>query len=135
LCTKASTQEIEVEKAFIVGGGNPRDAKLRLAQALVTLHHGSIAATQARESFLGAFSTGAMPSDAPTVTVSSGSSLVDILLEQKLVSSKTDFKRLVSNGAIKNLKDGKTIEAFDAVLTVSADLKVGKHRFLKVLVK
>jgi tyrosyl-tRNA synthetase len=135
LCTQVSVGEIEKEKAFLAGGGNPRDAKLRLAEALVTLYHGSVLAAKGREAFLGAFSKGAMPDDAPEVIVVRDAVLVDVLLAEKTVSSKTDFRRLVSEGAIKDLKGEGAVKAFDLKVTADMDLKIGKHRFLKIRVK
>ncbi|MFA6158513.1 MAG: tyrosine--tRNA ligase [Candidatus Paceibacterota bacterium] len=134
-CTYLSNEEIEKERKFILGGGNPRDAKIRLAQALVSIYHGDAAAARAQESFVGAFSTGAMPSDAPEASVAADALLVDVLLGAKLVSSKTDFRRLVSEGAIKDLKGQGAIKAFDAKVTSDMDLKIGKHRFLKISLK
>jgi tyrosyl-tRNA synthetase len=134
-CTYASREDIDKERDFLACGGNPRDAKMRLAQALVRIYHGANAASKSSHSFINTFSTGAMPSDAPTAAVKPGSSLVEVLLEQKLVSSKTDFRRLISSGSVKNLKDGKSIEAFDAKIDADMDLKIGKHRFLKIRVK
>lgn len=135
LCTIVPLDGIEAEKSFLAGGGNPRDAKLRLAEALVSLHYGATVAAKAKESFLSAFSKGGVSDDAPTINVSSGRLLVDVLLESKLVSSKTDFRRLASEGAIKNLKSGEAIKAFDAAVSEDADLKIGKHRFLKIRIK
>jgi len=135
LCTTVSADDIEREKAFLAGGGNPRDAKLRLAKALVTLHHGEALAVKAQESFLGAFSGGALPSDAPEAMVAQGAALVDILLQSKLVSSKTEFRRLVGEGAIKDLKGEGAVTAFDLKVSADMDLKIGKHRFLRIRLK
>ena len=136
LCTPVSDTDIEKERAFLASGGNPRDAKVRLGEALVALHHGAEAAQRARESFFSTFSAGTIPADAPEANVVSGTLLVDVLLQNEVVSSKTDFRRLASEGAIKNLKNGgEAIKAFDATISEDADLKIGKHRFLKVRVR
>lgn len=138
LCTELSGEEITRERASLDQGGNPRDVKMRLALAIVALYHGPRAAGEAKASFVAAFSKagdGAMPASAPEALVVKGSVLADTLLESKIVSSKTDFKRLVSEKAIKDLKSGKTVEAFDAKIDADMDLKVGKHRFLKIRVK
>lgn len=135
LCTRKNDMAVAQEKAYLEAGGNPRDAKLRLAHAVASLYHGEAAADKAREAFLAAFSSvgaASIPADAPTATVAAGSLLSDALLGSKIVSSKTDFKRLVGEKAIKDLKTGAAIEAFDAKADADMDLKVGKHRFLKV---
>ena len=135
LCTRASMLEIEKEKKFIESGGNPRDAKLRLAQAVVALYHGSIAAEKAKESFLSAFSDGAMPKDALEARVVKGTLLSDALVAEKIVASKGEFKRLVSENAIKDLKSESSIESYDAKVETDMDLKVGKHRFIKIRIR
>jgi hypothetical protein len=76
-----------------------------------------------------------MPADAPVAQVVSGTLLADLLLEHKIVSSKTDFRRLASEGAIKDLKSGEAIKAFDEKAETDLDLKIGKHRFLKIRIK
>lgn len=135
LCTQVSAGDIEKERGFLANGGNPRDAKLRLAEALVALHHGAALAAKGREAFLGAFSKGAMPDDAAEVVVARATTLADVLIAEKVVSSKTDFRRLVSDGAIKDLKGEGAVRAFDLKVSADMDLKIGKHRFLKIRVK
>ncbi|MBI5134559.1 MAG: tyrosine--tRNA ligase [Candidatus Taylorbacteria bacterium] len=135
LCTEASEDDIAKEKAFLDRGGNPRDSKLRLALALVSIYHGKEGAEKAKGSFLAAFSKGDMSSEAPEALASKGALVSDVLVENKIVSSKAEFKRLVAEKAIKDLKSGKPIEAFDAKVESDLDLKVGKHRFIKIRVK
>ncbi|HEY4500563.1 MAG TPA: tyrosine--tRNA ligase [Candidatus Paceibacterota bacterium] len=135
LCTDVPDEDMSKEKAFLAGGGNPRDAKLRLAEAIVVLYHGLSVAKSTSGSFLSTFSGGIMPVDIPETKVSFGVFLSDVLLEQKIVSSKTDFKRLISEKAIKDLKNGSTIEKFDQKIDRNMDLKIGKHRFIKIRVK
>lgn len=135
LCTRVSDEEIEKEKAFLANGGNPRDAKMRLAVAITEVYHGKEAAEKAKESFVSAFSTGSMQEDAPEVAVTKGTLISDLLTTHKLVASKTEFKRLISEKAIKDLKSGNSLESFDVKVEGDMDLKVGKHRFLKIKVK
>lgn len=132
LCTRVSEEDIEKEKAFLSGGGNPRDAKMRLAVAIVEVYYGKSAAEKAKESFVSAFSGGSMPSDVPEVKALKGTSVSDFLISQKIVTSKTEFKRLVLEKAIKDLKADSIVESFDAKIDSDMDLKVGKHRFIKI---
>ncbi len=132
LCTRVSDEEIEKEKVFLSNGGNPRDAKMRLGVVVVEVYHGKAAAEKAKESFVSVFSGGSMPSDVPEVKAVKGTALADFLISEKIVTSKTEFKRLVSEKAIKDFKGGSAIEAFDAKIDSDMDLKVGKHRFIKI---
>lgn len=135
LCTEVSESEIAKEKSFLEAGGNPRDAKARLAHAVVAFYHNKDAADAARKSFASAFSSGAMPADASEARVEKGSTLVDALLDKGIVSSRGEFKRLVSSESIEDLKTGNAIRAFDQKIEVDLDLKVGKHRFIKIRIK
>jgi tyrosyl-tRNA synthetase len=134
LSTYISLEEIEKEKQFLVGG-NPRDAKLRLAHAIVSIYHGTKAADKAQEEFRTAFSSGGIPGDTLTVSVNLNTPLVDILIANNIVTSKTEFHRLVSQQAVRNLILGDWVSHHDFKVASNLDLKVGKHRFIKIRVK
>ncbi len=135
LCTRNSKEEIEKEKTALDSGANPRDSKMRLAAAVVEVYHGKDAAQKSKDSFIAAFSQGTMKSDAPVVEAVKGTLLVDVLIAQKIVASKTEWRRLVSEKAVKDMGTGNVIETFDLKLESDIDLKVGKHRFIKIKVK
>lgn len=138
LTTTVSGDVIAAEKDLLDKGANPRDSKIRLAEAVVEVYHGKDAAHKAAASFVATFaggSSGTIPQDAPLVDVSRDTALVDVLMTNKLVSSKTDFRRLVSERAIKILPAGDPVESFDYKVSKDIDVRVGKHRFLKIRVK
>jgi tyrosyl-tRNA synthetase len=136
LCTTVSQSVIDGEKMFLEQGGNPRDAKMRLALEMVTLYHGVAAAQKAQESFTNTFSSkGGMPADAPIVSVASGTAVVDVLLAQGLVSSKTDWRRLVGEKAVKDIATGEPVADIDVRAVANLDLKIGKHRFIQIRIK
>jgi len=135
LCTNISDEEIVKEKDFLSKGGNPRDSKSRLAGAVASLYHGVNASELARNSFFSAFSDGTIPSDVSEEVCQNTQLLVDVLLAKGLVSSKTEFRRLISDGAIEDLKTKKTIDDPTKTTDVDMDLKIGKRRFLKIRVK
>lgn len=113
LCTRVPMEEVEE-----ILSGHPKEAKMRLAYEIVRLYHGEAEAASARDSFDSAFSKGGIPEDILTVKISQNTQLVDILLEQGLVSSKTEFTRLSKAGAIKEIDIGV--------------YRIGKHRFIKI---
>lgn len=112
LCTRLPQQEIESSI-----GLHPKEAKMRLAFEITKMYHGEDAANQAQKNFENTFSKGGVPDDVESV-VARGRSLVEILLDKGLVSSKTEFTRLEKAGAIKELEGGV--------------YKIGKHRFIKI---
>ncbi len=134
LCTRVSVEEIEKEKSYLASGANPRDAKVRLALAVVELYYDKAEALKAQESFTSAFSAGSMPADVAEVSVTAGTPLVDVLVANKTVASKTEFRKLVGEKAVKDLKTSNHIEAHDIKVEGDMDIKVGKMRFLKVRV-
>jgi tyrosyl-tRNA synthetase len=111
--TSVSLDEIERILA-----GHPKEAKMRLAFEIVKIYHGEAAAQGAQENFESTFSGGGVPEDILTVKINKNAKLVDILLEQGLVSSKTEFTRLEKAGAIREIDVGV--------------YRVGKHRFIKI---
>lgn len=132
LCTRADQRTIDEERSFLESGGNPRDAKIRLAESVVEVYYGKKAAEAARQSFINTFSSKSMQADAPEATAVRGDLLSDILLKHGIVSSKTEWRRLVSEKAVREMSSDRLISAHDEKVSGDMDLKVGKHRFLKV---
>ena len=113
LCTRVSLKEIdEIVK------GHPKESKMRLAFEITKIYHGEEAAKDAEENFEETFSKGGVPKEIETVQVSKDTPLVETLLKQGLVSSKTEFNRLQKEGAIKEIENGV--------------YRIGKHRFLRI---
>ncbi len=113
LCTQVPLAEAEE-----IIKGHPKEAKVRLAFEITKIYHGEDAAQKAQENFVETFSEGGVPKDIETVKVSKDTPLVEILLKQGLVSSKTEFNRLSKAGAIKEIENGV--------------YRIGKHRFLRI---
>lgn len=123
-CTDVAMDEVKQ-----ILSGNPRDAKARLAHEIVTLYHGEKAAQKAASEFDSVFKDKGMPEDMPEVKVEQGSVLIDVLVDQKLVSSKAEARRLIEQNGIK--VNEKTVTELDAVVEEGI-LRVGKRKFLKV---
>lgn len=104
------------QHAFI--NAKPRDQKIILAHEVVKIYHGEEEAQKAQTNFEDTFSKGGVPKDIETVRVGKGTPLVETLLKQGLVSSKTEFNRLNKEGAIKEIENGV--------------YRIGKHRFLRI---
>jgi tyrosyl-tRNA synthetase len=144
LCTDVDTHKIDNIKKELVTGANPRDIKMRLAREIVTVYHGEKEAKKAEEDFVDTFSKGGVPDEMPGVTVSPGAALADVLLGQKIIKSKTDWRRLIKDGAVNIVSHGDYGPNGDSnqkitdplfVVMKTATFKVGKRRFIKVLVK
>jgi tyrosyl-tRNA synthetase len=120
----------EVDKILTL---HPKEAKMRLAKELVTLYHSKKAAEKAETDFVSTFSKGEVPADILEVSVGEGVMLVDVI-NAELGESKTNLRRLILQGAISEI-GGETVTNPLASVTRSATYRIGKHRFLKIVVK
>lgn len=131
ILTDLSLVDITLMRESMNSGKNPRDFKVHLAREIVALYHGDKKAKEAEENFENTFSKGEIPEDVVEVSVAKEVLLVDILMVNELVVSKSDFRRLVSEGAITNMSTGEKI--MNPTTSVSNGVfKVGKRRFIKI---
>ena len=135
LCTYTPTNEIEViEQELEHGQKNPKDIKMRLAREVVAIYYGEEKAVTAESAFTNTFKHGEIPNDAPEVEGNVGDRLIDLLLAAKIVPSKTEFRRLVKEGAISVVQTEEKINDPDYSVSKSVDIKIGKRRFIKIKV-
>lgn len=113
---------------------NPKDIKARLAREIVAMCHSQDDAQKAEEDFNTAFVKGGVPESIPEVSVAQGTLLVAVLLEQGLIESKSEFRRLIEGNAITNVETNKKITDPHATLTETSVLRIGKSRFIKIVV-
>ncbi|MHB0978303.1 MAG: tyrosine--tRNA ligase [Minisyncoccota bacterium] len=133
LCTNLSMTEVsQISTDLEEGKLHPKDAKMRLAREIVTLYHGEKMAEKAEEDFIKTFSKKGIPEDAPLVQVPLGTKLVDVLLDQKIIESKSEWRRLVEEGAISNAETEENVKSGDQAVDKNIILKVGKRRFIKI---
>ena len=113
---------------------NPRDVKISLAKEIVELYQGKEEAKLAEDRFRKVFQKGEIPDDIKTVEVNSGDfNLADIVLGNKLVPSKKEFRRLVEQGGVK--VNGERISNIDEVSLASKFIiQIGKKKFIKVII-
>jgi len=133
-CTYLPMGEIKQMEEGLKGNNiNPRDLKMRLAREIVGMYHSVEAAKSAEENFVQAFQKKEVPEDLPEIKAEKGEKLVDVLLRAEAVSSKADFRRLIEQKAIDEMGVG-VVEGFDTTIEKTAVFKIGKKRFLKVII-
>ena len=113
---------------------NPRDVKKDLAKNLVAKYYDDNVAEKAEKSFEQIFVKRDNPDEIPEVRISTEKSLIDLLFEENLISSKGEGKRLIAQKAIKI--NGETCNEPNKLLSSDnsgAVIKVGKRRFLKIV--
>lgn len=124
LTTPLSKEEIEKIKK-----DHPMEQKKRLGWALVKLYHNEAEANKAKEYFESTFQKGVTPTDIPSYSPKGEETVVDVLVNSGVVSSKSDARRLIDQGGVES--DGQRIKDTTQILN-SGTLKIGKHRFLKI---
>ena len=130
--------EIAALKRECDDGRNPRDAKVMLAQEIVTRFHSQQAAGAALAEFEARFREGALPEDMPEVTLhanGAGMPIAQLARQAGIVASTSDALRLIQQRGLK--VDGDVVA--DRALVVPSGTTVvvqaGKRRFARVTVK
>jgi tyrosyl-tRNA synthetase len=127
-----SLEDIAALRAETDAGRNPRDAKVMLAQEIITRFHSKQAAETALANFEARFRDGAIPDDMPEITVQGAPvGILKLLREASLVASGAEAQRNIEQGGVRI--DGNKIE--DKALQLSAGtyvLQVGKRKFARV---
>lgn len=120
--------------------GHPKEAKLTLAEQIVSFYHSSKDAAREREEFDKVFSKGNLPSEMPQYrTKTKVIDIIEVLYDSKLVLSKNEARRLLKQGSISiidpsNPQNPKVIKDQKVELHEHGGvLKVGKKRFLKLI--
>ncbi len=127
-----SLEDIAALRAEIEAGRNPRDAKVQLAQEIITRFHSKQAAHDALANFEARFRDGAVPENMPELTLSGAPlGVLKVLREAGLVASGAEAQRNIEQGGVKI--DSVKIE--DKGLTLPAGtyvIQVGKRKFARV---
>ena len=135
LLTDVDDEKIkEVEAKLKDESVNPRDIKMDLARAIVSLYHTEEEVEQAEERFKMIFQMGQKPKDIDTVNVSKEDfDLISTVVDKGLVSSKSEFRRLLLQGGIK-INDKKITMEKDLPKEGEIVVQVGKKKFMKIIV-
>jgi len=141
LCTDLTSTEICKIKKDVQGGGlHPKDAKSKLAKMIVRDFHSVQAAKQAEEEFNRIFVQRLSPSSMPEKKLTTSQQklrLSKLIVQWGLATSVGEAGRLITQEAVTINKQKVTdlkAEIDFSQPSVSV-LRVGKHRFLKVIVE
>jgi len=135
LCTNVSMEEIRDFENKIVSGFNPRDLKMNLAKQIASIYHGEKKAEEAEQNFINTFQKKEIPDKMEEVVVSSGESLSEVLVKNNILTSKSEWRRLVESKAVHCLDLNENILDVNLKISKNLTLKIGKKRFIKILVK
>lgn len=119
-----------VEDALAQATRHPRDVKMELAREIVSIFHTDQAAADAEEQFKRVFQARQTPDEIPEYALQAGQTVLDVLLATKLVTSKSDGRRMVEQKGVR--LDGEVLPDTQAVFPHIGVLQVGKRKFVKV---
>jgi len=126
LCTLVPTKEVKkMETELRDNRANPRDFKMRLAFEITRINRGQAEAEAAQAHFVKTIQKKELPADKDMEqygAVKIKNSLVDLLVETKLVKSKTEARQKIEEGAIK-IKIDKNIKDDAEEMQVIKDVK------------
>ncbi|HNW71402.1 MAG TPA: tyrosine--tRNA ligase [Candidatus Paceibacterota bacterium] len=133
LCTDTDLSEIlKMDNDIKEGKVNPRDLKMKLAYEIVKIYHGEKKAKEAEENFIKTFQKKEIPDNLEEIKADHG--LGNTLVINKIVSSMSEYRRLIEEGAIKKLSDNKEAKITDTKAEADKGIyKVGKRRFVKII--
>jgi tyrosyl-tRNA synthetase len=130
--------EIPLSEIQKLRSGHPMEIKADLAARIISDYHGPAAAQAAREEFNRVVRKRELPEDIETreISLSAGPlRLIKVLSSMNLATSNAEAQRLVESGAV-HMNDERVTDPKTEISKPGEYLfKVGKRRFLRLLVK
>ena len=124
-CTAVSLSEIDA----ILSAENPRDAKMKLAYEITRMYHGDAGAEEGQNQFIETFQNGGVPDDVLEIKPE----YIEALLGAEIVASKTELRRLLEAGGVRDAESGEKLSEIPASVDAPRVLKIGKRRFVKLM--
>jgi tyrosyl-tRNA synthetase len=116
----------------ILNQNDPKKSKLSLAFEITKIYHGKDLAIDAQKNWEATFSNKEIPEHVEhTFGLDETKSLMDIAIESGLVSSKTDYRRLLDTNSIEHM-DTETIIKDDKQPSQIGTYRIGKKRFFRI---
>ena len=128
----------EVRALVAAGGPKAGEAKRKVARAVISLFHGAAAAAGAEAAFDRLFKQHDLPADltetelSPSVVTGGEVNLPALLAELDLASSRTEARRLISQGGVKVEGETVSVESLPVDELRGKVLQVGKRRFVRI---
>ena len=105
-----------------------------IASLIVSQLYDKARAKAAGENFVNTFQKRRIPDIMLTVKGKNGEPISTILIKAKVLSSKSEWRRLVLENAIHDLSKNKNITNVNLKTSGNLILKIGKKKFLKIIV-
>ena len=136
LATDLHPDAINVIKARLQKGENPRDIKMELAREITTLYHDAVAAVKAEERFKTAYQQQKAPEDVQVISYEDNADAFYALIKAISTSGKYksngEIRRLMIQGAVK-VNGLKAQKQEDVPEIKDGDIvQIGKGQFFKI---
>lgn len=132
LVTRWTPDEIAALESEVKSGAlHPRDAKMKLAHEIVASLFTDRDADEAEAAFINLFQNGNLPAEMPEFALIAGKQVVDVLMDAKLVATRSEARRLVDQKGVR--LDGEVLADAQAPFPHKGVLQVGKRRFVKIV--
>ena len=124
----------EIKKEQKLAGSDVLESKKKLAQNITEQFWGAQKTQEVKNEFDRVFSHHELPQEIEEIKVATGKkSIVDLIFEAKIESSRGEIKRLIEQGAVK-IND-KTIDSWNEEINIGDQgvlIKIGPRRFYKL---
>ncbi len=145
LCTDVSKDELLEIGIAMQNNENPMQYKKQLAREVISIYYNKILAEEAQTNWEKTFSEGGLPDESMITKIEdiniqeikARGNLMIILVLKGIISSNSEFRRLVEEGAIKIINEDlseEKITDFQYTLSKTIILKIGKKKFVKIIV-
>lgn len=133
LLSNLSSEEIEaIERALTSGDLHPMEAKKRLALDITAQYHSEEAAQNAQEYFEKTVQNQEIPEDIPSLVVHDSLSVLDLVMQTGVFTSRSEAKRLIEQGGVELA--GKKLKDFQETVRPEPGsvLRAGKRRWFRI---
>ncbi len=113
---------------------NPLEDKKRLAFEIVKDLNNAKKAQEAQKNWENIFQKREIPDEMEEIKCKSGELLSELLVKNKTLASKGEWRRLVLGKGIHDLVKDQTIEDLNLKTKENLTLKIGKKRFIKIII-
>lgn len=107
--------------------------KKRVAFLIVAELHDQASAKDAEESFSNTFQKKEIPKEIEEIKAQPGELLSEVLVKNKILSSKSDWRRLVLGNGVHDLEKNENIKDQNIKISQDITLKIGKKKFVKII--
>jgi len=131
LCTDVSDEDVKKIENAIKKGENPMNAKRDLAKRIVAWLAGDEAAEHAAAHFSSVHQKGERPEEIPELKLKGKMTLIDVLVESGMCTSKSDARRQIEQGGVK--VDDQVVKDIASNAIKGSVIQKGKRHFVKLV--